>query len=118
MQSQSQAERSDARAQLLHAAERDLRGALGEQQRPIAGMYLTASRAADVALVRAVREVCDEAHRLDLRAEDMLVALKQAWSQLAAVRARHLGDRDADVLREVVSTSIAVFFQPRDRASK
>lgn len=115
--SQSQATRSDARAQLLHAAERELRDALTEQQRPIAGMYLTASRAADAALDRAVREVCDEAHRLDLRAEEMLIAVKQAWSQFAPTRAQHLGDRDGDVLREVVSTSIEVFFEPDDRGS-
>lgn len=114
---QPQTARSDARAQLLHAAERELRDALTEQQRPIAGMYLKASHAADAALGRAVREVCEEAHRLDLRAEEMLVAVKQAWSQLASTRARHLGDRDGDVLREVVSTSIEVFFEPDDRDS-
>jgi hypothetical protein len=116
-QSQSQAARSDARAQLTHAAERELRDALTEQERPLGGMYLKPSRQADAALDRAVREVCSEAHRLDLRAEELLVAVKQAWSQLAPVRARHLGDRDGDVLRDVVSTSIEVFFEPMERGS-
>jgi hypothetical protein len=57
--------------------------------------------------------VCAEAHRLDLRAEEMLIALKQAWAQLARTRARHLGDRDGDVLRSVVTTSIEIFFESR-----
>lgn len=63
---------------------------------------------------RAVRVICTEAHHLDLRAEEMLVDIKQAWTQLAPVRARHLADRDGDVLREVVSSAIEVFFEARD----
>lgn len=115
--SQSHTGRSDAREQLMHSAERALRDALSQQERPLGGMYLKPSREANAALELAVRTVCDEARRLDLRAEELLVALKQAWSQLANVRARHLGDRDGDVLREVVSTSIEVFFEPIDRGS-
>jgi hypothetical protein len=115
--SQSQAGRRDAREELVHAAECALRDALSEQVRPLSGMYLTPSLDAQAALHRAVRNVCGEARRLDLRAEEMLVALKQAWSQLAPVRARHLGDRDGDVLREVVSTAIEVFFEPPQRDS-
>ena len=109
--SQAQAEQHAARARLVHASEDALRGALIEQERPLDGMYLHASREVDAAFDRAIREVCDEAHRLDLRAEDMLVALKQAWSRLALLRARQLGDHDGDVLRDVVSTSIEVFFE-------
>jgi hypothetical protein len=111
-QSQSQSQRYDSRAALLHAAERELREALIEQERSRGGLYLQASPEADAALDRAVRAVCDEAHRLNMRAEDLLIALKQAWSHLATTRARHLGDRDGDVLRGVVSTSIEVFFEP------
>ena len=63
---------------------------------------------------RAVEEICTEAHRLELRAEELVIGIKQAWAQLAPVRARHLGDRDGDVLGEVVSTSIDVFFAARE----
>jgi hypothetical protein len=102
---------------LLDVAERALRDALIEQERPLIGMYMHPSADAHAAFDRAAREVCDMAHRLDMRAEEMLVAVKQAWSQLAPVRARHLGDRDGDVLRDVVSTSIEVFFEPSNRRS-
>lgn len=99
---------------LLKLAERELKSALVEQERPIAGMYVQRTRSGDAAFERAVSAVCAEAHRLDLRAEELLVALKQAWSQLATTRARHLGDRDGDVLREVVTSSIKQFFAPID----
>ena len=52
--------------------------------------------------------------RCYLRAEELVIGIKQAWAQLAPVRARHLGDRDGDVLREVVSRSIELFFEARD----
>jgi hypothetical protein len=48
----------------------------------------------------------------------LIVGIKQAWSQLAPVRARHLGDRDGEVLREVVSSSIEVFFESQDASGK
>ena len=99
---------------LVGVAERELERALVEQSRPRLGMYAHPSRAEDAAFQRAVREICGEAHRLDLRAEELLVGIKQAWSQLAPVRARHLGDRDGDVLREVVSSSIELFFEARE----
>jgi hypothetical protein len=100
---------------LVTVAERELERALVEQVRPSMGMYVHPSRAEDAAFDRAVREICNEAHRLDLPAETLLVGIKQAWSHLAATRARHLGDRDGDVLREVVSNSIEVFFDSRTR---
>ena len=98
---------------LLRVAECELERALAEQMRPAMGMYAHPSRAEDAAFERAVREICREAHRLDLQAEALLVGIKQAWSHLAPMRARHLGDRDGDVLREVVSSSIEVFFEAR-----
>lgn len=98
---------------LLSVAERELERALLEQIRPSTGMYANPSRAEDAAFERAVRQICGEAHRLDLPAEALLVGIKQAWSHLAPVRARHLGDRDGDVLRGVVSTSIEIFFESR-----
>jgi hypothetical protein len=98
---------------LLVVAERALKDALVEQERPIPGMYSTPTQPADVAFERAVGLVCAEARRLDVRAEELLIALKQAWSQLAPLRARHLGDRDGDVLRQIVTSSIEVFFESR-----
>jgi hypothetical protein len=80
-------------------------------------MYVHPSAAEREAFDVAVRAVCGEALRLDLRAEELLVGLKQAWSQLAPMRARHLGDRDGDVLRVVVSGSIEVFFEMRERGA-
>jgi hypothetical protein len=106
--------RSAVNQKLVGVAERELERALVEQSRPPLGMYAHPSRAEDAAFERAVREICGEAHRLELRAEELLIGIKQAWSQLAPVRARHLGDRDGDVLREVVSSSIELFFEARE----
>jgi hypothetical protein len=103
---------------LVGLAERVLERALTEQVRPPMGMYVHPSSAENAAFERAVHEICHEAHRLDLRAEELLVAIKQAWAHLAPVRARHLGDRDGDVLREVVSSSIEVFFAARDQRER
>jgi len=99
---------------LVHVAERELGGAVVAQVRPPMGMYVSSSSAERAVMHRAVRAICSEAHRLDVRAEEMLVDIKQAWAQLAPLRAPHLGDRDGDVLREVVSTAIEVFFEARD----
>ena len=99
---------------LVGLAERVLERALTLQVRPSMGMYAQPSGAENAAFDRAVHDICSEAHRLGLRAEEVLVAIKQAWSHLAPVRARQLGDRDGDVLREVVSNAIEVFFAARD----
>jgi hypothetical protein len=96
---------------LVLIAERELMGALAVQARPSLDMYVHPSRAEIAAFERAVHAICGEALRLDLRAEELLVGIKQAWSQLATVRRRQLGDRDGDVLRQVVSSSIEVFFE-------
>jgi hypothetical protein len=98
-------------------AERELDRALMEQTRPMMGMYVHPSGAENAAVQRAVRTICAESHRLGLRAEELIIGIKQAWVQLAPVRARHLGDRDGDVLREVVSNSIEVFFEARDAST-
>ena len=100
---------------LAGRAARALERALEEQVRPPMGMYVHPSSAENAAFERAVHEICAEARRLDLRAEELLVAIKKAWAQVAPVRARHLGDRDGDVLREVVRSSIEVFFAERDQ---
>jgi hypothetical protein len=36
------------------------------------------------------------------------------WNRLAGVRTNHLGDGDGDVLREVVSASIEVYYGERN----
>ena len=102
--------------ELTVAAVRELQHALLEQARPPMGMYVHPSSAENAAVQGAVRIICRDAHRLGLRAEELIVGIKHAWSQLAPVRARHLGDRDADVLREVVSSAIEVFFESHDAA--
>jgi hypothetical protein len=99
-------------------AERELDRALLEHTRPMMGMYVHPSGAEHVAVQRAVRVICSESHRLGLRAEELIIGIKQAWVQLAPVRARQLGDRDGDILREVVSNSIEVFFEARDASTR
>jgi hypothetical protein len=99
-------------------AERELDRALMEQMRPMTGMYVHPSSAENAAVQRAVRTICAESHRLGLRAEELIIGIKQAWVQLAPVRARQLGDRDGDILREVVSNSIEAFFEAQDTSTR
>jgi hypothetical protein len=96
----------------VRIAERELKAALLVHERPMAGMYAQPSPIADSALHGAVRALCTEARRLDLRAEEMLIGLKQAWAHLATTRSGHLGDRDGDVLQHVVTSSIEAYFEP------
>ncbi|MFL5618132.1 MAG: hypothetical protein ACJ79A_07040 [Gemmatimonadaceae bacterium] len=109
------------RVALHHAivaiAERELERALLEQSRPPMGMYVHPSSAENAAVQHAVRTICEEARHLELRAEELIIGIKQAWSQLAPVRTRHLGERDGDVLRAVVSSSIEVFFEAQDASA-
>ena len=102
---------------IVAIAKRELERALLEQSLPATGMYAHPSHADHAAVQRAVHTICFEAQRLDLEAEELLVGIKQAWSQLANVRARQLGDRDRDVMREVVSSSIEVFFEAREASA-
>jgi hypothetical protein len=107
---------SGAGAAMLRVAERELYDALVAQRRPTVGMHFEPSADGRASFDRAVMIVTIEAHRLDLRAEEMLVAIKQAWAHLAEARAHHLGDRDGDVLREVVTSSIKEFFAKRENS--
>jgi hypothetical protein len=102
----------------VRIAERELKAALLVHERPMAGMYAQPSPIADSALHGAVRALCTEARRLDLRAEEMLIGIKQAWAHLAATRAAHLGDRDGDVLQHVVTSSIEAYFEQPAAALK
>lgn len=106
--------RVPANESLVLTAERELLGALGQQSSPALGMYVRPSPAEKAAFDQAVKAICREAHRLGLRAEELVIAIKKAWVQLAAMRANRLADRDGDVLREIVSSSIEVFFESRD----
>ena len=112
------AQRDEARApasqSLVQVAEREFLGALGEQSPLGFGMPAQSSPSERAALNRAVRVVCHEAHRLDLRAEEMVIAIKQAWSQVAVMRTSRLGERDGEVLEQIVSSSIELFFEARD----
>jgi hypothetical protein len=110
--------RAELHRVIVAVAARELERALLAQSRPPMGMVAQASSAEDAALHRAVGNICGEARRLELQAEDLIIGIKQAWSQLAAIRAHHLGDRDGDVLREVVSNSIEVFFESHHAASR
>jgi hypothetical protein len=103
--------------EMVAIAERELERALLEQTRPAIGMYASPSIVEHAAVQRAVHKICFEAHRLDLKAEQLLIGIKQAWWQLANVRARHLGERDGDVLRDIVSSSIEVFFETREASA-
>ena len=105
--------RVPANETLALAAEKELLGALAKQTAPPFGTYSRPSLAERAAFDSAVDAICREAHRLDLRAEELVIAIKKAWSQLAPVRATRLAERDGDVLREIVSTSIETFFGSR-----
>ena len=107
-----------ANQSLVLVAERELLQALAEQSRPSLDLYVHPSRAETAAFDRAVQSICVEAHRLELRAEELLIGIKQAWSRLAPARKSHLGERDGDVLREVVSSSIEVFFESREMEAR
>ena len=111
--------RDDSRiAPLRLVAEQALERALLEQSRLSLGMYRHVSSAEEAAVERAVRTIAGEARRLEIRAEEMIIGIKQAWARLAPIRARQLGDRDADVLRDVVSHSIEVFHEAQDASSR
>lgn len=106
--------RAPANQSLVEVAERELRAALAEQASPARGMFTHPSPTELAAFQRAVHAICREAHQLDLQAEALVIAIKKAWAQLAAVRASRLAERDGDVLRDVVSSSIELFFESRD----
>jgi len=106
--------RVPANESLVRTAERELFDALVKQSAPGLGMYSRPSPEDRAAFGHAVDAICREAHRLDLRAEELVIAIKKAWAQLAAVRTTRLADRDGDALREIVSTSIELFFESRE----
>lgn len=102
---------------IVRFVERLLHDALVQQARPSVGMFVEPSASGAAAINHAIVAICADVRQRGLRPEEMLVVVKQAWSQLAPVRARHLGDRDGDVLRHVVTLAIQHYFADRDAAA-
>ena len=65
---------------------------------------------ADGELRRAIGVVCREARREQLRAEQVLVAVKQTWYSLPEVRELPSGDDRAALLDRVVRLTIDEFY--------
>ena len=58
----------------------------------------------------AVRELCADAHRRHARAEDVIVAVKQAWAALAGLTAQPGELRCGDILRHFITVCIDEFY--------
>jgi hypothetical protein len=65
-------------------------------------------------LRRAVRLLCDEAHRRGLRAEQVIVLLKEAWGSLPDVQVLAPGEERRESLSRIVSLCIDEFYAARD----
>ncbi len=61
-------------------------------------------------LRRALRTLCDLAHRENLRVEELLLLLKQAWQSLPEVRDMPPGRERQDLLSRIVSMCIEEFY--------
>jgi len=68
----------------------------------------------DGALRRAIRAMCDEAHRNGLRAEQLLVILKDAWSSLPEVARLSPGGTRERLLDRIVTMCVEEFYGPQD----
>ena len=68
----------------------------------------------DGALRRAIRVMCDEAHRNGLRAEQLLVILKDAWSSLPEVTRLPTGGTRERLLGRIVTMCVEEFYGPQD----
>ena len=68
---------------------------------------------ADGELRRAIGLVCREARRERLRAEQVIVAVKQTWYSLPEVRGLPSGDTRAALLDRVVRLTIDEFYAER-----
>lgn len=64
----------------------------------------------DGALRRALRLMCDEAHRNGLRAEQLLVVVKDAWRSLPEVSQLPTGGTRERLLSRVVTMCIEEFY--------
>ena len=64
----------------------------------------------------AVRALCDEAHRRGAHAEDVIIAVKQAWASLGELTAPPGELRRAEILRHFISVCIDEFYADRTPA--
>ena len=61
-------------------------------------------------LRRAIRLMCGEARRHDLRAEQLLIIFKHAWNSLPEVQQLPYGRERTDLLSRVVTMCIEEFY--------
>ena len=66
--------------------------------------------APDPTLRRAIRLMCDEGRRQDMRAEQLLIILKRAWQSLPEVFERTREIRRDDVLGRVITMCIEEYY--------
>ena len=59
---------------------------------------------------RALRLLCEDARRRGVRAEQLVVVIKQAWASLPETRWRPGDDRGAVILERVVSLCIEEYY--------
>ena len=64
-------------------------------------------------LHRALRALCAEAHERGLRAEELLVRLKQLFHHLPEVQELPHGSNRNDLLNRVISVCIEEYYQDR-----
>lgn len=62
----------------------------------------------------ALRVVCDDARRRDLRAEQVIVALKETWAVMPEVGALPPGSVRTELLAYFVTLCIDEYYAPRD----
>ena len=58
----------------------------------------------------AVRALCDDAHQRGAHAEDVIIAVKQAWAALAELTAQPGEFRRAEILQHFISVCIDEFY--------
>ena len=61
-------------------------------------------------LRRALRAMCDVAHREDLRVEQLLITLKQVWHTLPEARELPSGRERNEILARIISTCIEEYY--------
>ena len=68
---------------------------------------------ADPALRKSLRLLCDDARRRGMRAEQIIVLLKQAWLSLPEIHLLYQGGPYADQLARIVSLCIEEYYGAR-----
>jgi hypothetical protein len=99
-------DRVGPRRDLLDAARSALRAALGAQLRTLPDEpFVPPPR-----LRRGIRLLCDQARRHGVRAEQLVVAVREAWSSLPESRWRAGADRGSELIGRVVAVCIDEFY--------